>query len=109
ESDRAARRLRRGETLRGGDDHGVSPPAPRRYQNCSDLQHVRFADAPARWTRRTSVYRPGVEWPTAQRLRRRLPDALILLSVRFDRRDFQTRDERFPRTSKSGESARDDD
>ena len=51
EPDRAARRLRRGEALRGGADDGVPPPAGRGHVHRPDLQHVRNAHAPARRAR----------------------------------------------------------
>ena len=46
EPDRPARRLRRGEALRRGDDDGLPPPAGRRHVDRADLQHVRPAHAP---------------------------------------------------------------
>ena len=41
-------------------------------------------------------------------IRRRVADALVLLRVRFDRWNFQARDERFPRAGQPRQSARDD-
>ena len=49
--DRPARRVRRGEALRGGADDGVPPPAGRRHVHRPDLQHLRHAHAPARRAR----------------------------------------------------------
>ena len=39
--DRPARRLRRGQALRGGADDGLPPPAGRRHGDRADLQHLR--------------------------------------------------------------------
>ena len=43
--DRPARRLRRGEALRRGDDDGLSRAAGSRHRDRPDLQHLRPADA----------------------------------------------------------------
>ena len=59
EPDRAARRLRRGEALRRGDDDGVPPPAGARHRDRADLQHVRPAHAPERRARDPDVSAPG--------------------------------------------------
>ena len=108
ESYRAARRLRRSETIRRSHHHGLPPVSPRGHANRSHLQHVRSADALARRPRGASVYRASPQRPTTQRIWRRVADALILLRVRFDRWHFQARDERFPRAGQPRQSARDD-
>ena len=77
--DRAARRLRRGQALRRGADDGLPPPAGRRHGDRADLQHLRPADAPARRPRDPDVPAPGAPGPPDHRVRRRLPDALVLL------------------------------
>ena len=83
---RPARLLRRGEALRRGDD-GRLPRLPRhRHADRPDLQHVRPADAPERRADRPVPHRAGAEGRAAHRLRRRLPDPLLLLRLRPDRR-----------------------
>ena len=82
EPDRAARRLRRGQALRRGHDHGLSPLSQDRHQDCPHLQHLRSAHAPARRPRGAGVHRPGAHRPAADRLRRRQADAELLLRLR---------------------------
>src|SRR4051812_25013882 len=88
EPDRTARGLRRSEALRGSDDDGVSPLPRDRHEDRPDLQHLRPADAIARWASGAGVHRPGVERNPAHDFWGWLPDALVLLRVGFDRRDF---------------------
>ena len=57
--DRAARRLRRGEAFRRGDDDGLSPLSRHRHQDRPHLQHLRSAHATARRARRAGLHRPG--------------------------------------------------
>ena len=59
--DRPARRLRRGEALRRGDDDGLSPPAGRRHRDRADLQHVRAEDAPQRRPRISTFLHQALE------------------------------------------------
>ncbi len=82
EPDRPARRLRRGETLRGGADDGVSPPAGRRHVHRAHLQHVRAAHAPARRARDSDLRAPGARERAAHRVWRRLADEKLLLCRR---------------------------
>ena len=82
EPDRAARRLRRGQALRRGADDGLPPPAGRGHGDRADLQHLRPADAPARRPRDPDVHAPGAAGPADHRVRRRVADALVLLTCR---------------------------
>ena len=81
EPDRPARRLRRGQALRRGADDGLPPPAGRGHRDRAHLQHLRPADAPARRPRDPDVPAPGAAGPADHRVRRRLPDALVLLRL----------------------------
>ena len=56
---RPARRLRRGQALRRGDDHGLPPLPRRRHAHRPDLQHLRPAHAAER--------RPGDPRPSSTR------------------------------------------
>ena len=80
--DRPARRLRRGEALRRGADDGLPPPAGRRHGDRAHLQHLRPADAAARRPRDPDLHPPGARGEAADRVRRRLPDAELLLRRR---------------------------
>ena len=82
EPDRPARRLRRGQALRRGADDGLPPPAGRGHRDRADLQHLRPADAPARRPRDPDVPAPGAAGPADHGVRRRQPDALVLLRRR---------------------------
>ena len=84
--DRPARRLRRGQALRRGDDDGLPPPAGRQHLHRPDLQHLRPADAPARRPRHPDLPAPGAPGQAAHRLRRRQPDPELLLRRRPDPR-----------------------
>ncbi len=95
--DRPARRLRRGQALRGGADDGLPPPAGRGHGDRADLQHLRHAHAPARRPRDPDVPAPGARQPADHRLRRRQPDALLLLRQRPDPRDHRAGGVRPPR------------
>src|SRR5262249_29280924 len=106
---RTARGLRRSQTIRRSNDNGLPPLSPRRYANRANLQHVRSANALARWARRSGVYRTGPDRAITDGVRGRIADSLILLRVRFNRWDFQACDERFSRTGEHRQSARDDD
>ena len=86
EPDRPARRLRRGQALRRGADDGLPPPAGRGHGDRADLQHLRPADAPARRPRDPDVPAPGAAGPADHGLRRRQPDAVVLLRDRPHRR-----------------------
>ena len=56
---RPARRVRRGQALRRGDDHGL-PPLPRRgHPHRADLQHLRPADAARRRPGGVELHRAG--------------------------------------------------
>ena len=68
--DRPARRLRRGEALRRGDDDGLPPPAGRRHLDRSHLQYLRPADAGARRAGDPDLPAPGARGPAADRVRR---------------------------------------
>ena len=57
--DRAARRVRRGEALRRGDDDGLSPVPRRRHAHRPHLQHLRTAHAAQRRPRRLELHRAG--------------------------------------------------
>ena len=59
QSDRAARRVRRGEALRRGADDDVPHAAGRRHVHRADLQHVRAAHAPQRRARVGQLPQPG--------------------------------------------------
>ena len=61
EPDRAARRLRRGEAFRRGDDDGLPPLSRDRYEDRAHLQYLRSAHAVARRAGGAGVYRPGAE------------------------------------------------
>ena len=82
EPDRPARRLRRGEALRRGADDGLPPPAGCRHLHRPDLQHLRPSHAAARRPGDPDVHAPGPRGQAADRLRRRLPDAQLLLRRR---------------------------
>ena len=94
EPDRPARRLRRGEALRGGADDGVPQPAGRGHRDRPDLQHLRAADARPRRPRDPDVRPPGAREQAADRLRRRLSDEELLLRRRPDPRPLPARGER---------------
>ena len=91
EPDRPARRLRRGEALRRGADHGVPPPAGREHGDRADLQHLRAADARERRSRDPDLPPPGARGQAGHRVRRRLADAELLLRGRPDSRDRPAR------------------
>ena len=57
--DRPARRLRRGQAVRRGDDDGLPPLSRRRREDRPDLQHLRPAHAAARRPRGAGVHEPG--------------------------------------------------
>ena len=80
--DRPARRLRRGQALRRGADDGLSAPAGRGHRDRPHLQHLRAADAAARRPRDPDLPAPGAHRQAADGVRRRLPDALLLLRRR---------------------------
>ncbi len=85
ESDRDPRGLRRGQALRRGDDDGL-PPAPRgRRPHRAHLQHLRPAHAAPRRPRDPELHDPGDPRRADHGLRRRRPDALVLLRRRSDR------------------------
>ena len=94
--DRPARRLRRGQALRRGADDGLPPPAGRRHGDRADLQHVRRSDAPPRRPRDPDVPAPGARQPPDHGVRRRQPDALLLLRLRPDPRHHRARRVRPP-------------
>ena len=89
--DRPARRLRRGQALRRGADDGLPPPAGRRHGDHPDLQHLRRAHEPPRRPRDPDVPAPGAPGPADHGLRRRQPDAVVLLRRRPDPRDDRPR------------------
>ena len=57
--DRPARRLRRGQAVRGSDDHRVPPLSQGRHQDRPHLQHLRPAHAHPRRPRRAGVHLAG--------------------------------------------------
>ncbi len=71
ESDRPARRVRRSQALRRGDDDGVSPLSRRGHEDRPHLQHVRPADAHQRRARRAGVHVAGAAQRGRHRVRRR--------------------------------------
>ena len=89
--DRPARRLRRGEALRRGADHGLPPPAGRRHVDRADLQHLRAADARPRRPGDPDLPAPGAAGQADDRVRRRQPDAQLLLRRRPDPRHRRPR------------------
>src|SRR6185503_18983420 len=77
-----ARRVRRGQAVRRGDDNGV-PPGPRGgHPDRPHLQHLRAADEAERRSRGLHVHHPGAERRGHHGVRRRLPDAQLLLRDR---------------------------
>ena len=80
--DRPARGLRRGQALRRGADDGLPPPAGRQHLHRPHLQHLRLADAPARRARDPDLPAPGAPGQAADGVRRRQPDAELLLRGR---------------------------
>ena len=60
EPGRAARRLRRGQTVRRGDDHGLPQGAGRRHRDRSHLQHLRPTDATPGRASHPDVHRSGI-------------------------------------------------
>ena len=79
-------RLRRGQALRRGADHGLSPPAGCRHRDRPDLQHLRPPHAPPRRPGDPHLPAPGAAGPADHRVRRRVSDALVLLRRRPDPR-----------------------
>ena len=77
-----ARRLRRGQALRRGHDHGLPPRARPRRAHRAHLQHLRPAHAAHRRARDPHLRAPGAAGRAHDRLRRRLPDALLHLRLR---------------------------
>ena len=94
EPGRAARRLRRGQALLRGADDGLPPPAGRGHAHRAHLQHLRAADAPARRARDPQLHPPGAGGQADHDLRRRQPDAVVLLRGRPDRGHLPAGDER---------------
>ena len=86
EPDRPAGLLRRRQAGRRNAVHGLPPHAQAQRADRADLQHVRPADAPVRWPRRVELHSPGAARRGHHRLRRRQPDALVLLPRRSGRR-----------------------
>ena len=84
--DRPSRRLRRGEALCRGPDDGLPPTAGRRHGHRSDFQHLRPADAAERRAGDPDVHAAGARGEATHCLRRRLPDAELLLRRRPDPR-----------------------
>ena len=78
--DRPARRLRRGQALRGGADDGLPAPAGRGHLHRADLQYLRPADAAQRRPGRSPPSSPGPDRQAAHRVRRRVPDPLASAS-----------------------------
>ena len=89
--DRPARRVRRGEALRRGADDGLPLPAGRQHGDRAHLQHLRPADAAKRRPRVGDVPPPGARGQAADRVRRRLADAVALLRRRPDPRALPAR------------------
>ena len=106
EPDRAARRVRRGQALCRGAHDGVPPPAGRGHRDRSDLQHIRSAHAPARRPRDPHLPAPGAPGPPDHRVRRRLPDPLILLRGGRDPGADRTRRVRLPQPGQRRQSQR---
>ena len=78
----AARGLRRGQALRRGHHHGLPPLPRRRHPHRPHLQHLRAAHAARRRTGGADARGPGAARRAAHRLRRRVPDAELLLRGR---------------------------
>ena len=68
---RPARRLRRSQALRRGDDHGLPPIPRRRHAHRPHLQHLWPAHAAQRRPRRVELHRAGAARRAADGLRRR--------------------------------------
>ena len=85
ESDRDPRGLRRGQALRRGDDDGLPPPPRGRRPHRAHLQHLRPAHAAPRRPRDPELHDPGDPRRADHGVRRRRPDALVLLRRRPDR------------------------
>src|SRR5205085_2395546 len=96
QSDWSPWRLRRGQALRRSAGHGLPPPAGRRYLNRADLQYVRPEDATPRRPRDPDVPAAGPTGPADHRVRRRLPDPLVLLRRGRDPRLDRARRVRLP-------------
>ena len=84
--DRSPRLLRRRQALRRDAVLRLSPPAPHAHQGGAHLQYLRPAHASERRTRRVQLHRAGAERRADHALRRRQPDARLLLRRRPDRR-----------------------
>ena len=84
--DRPALVLRRGQALRRDAVLRLPAPAPPRDQGGAHLQHLRAADARPRRPRRVELHRAGAARRADHDLRRRQPDALVLLRRRPGRR-----------------------
>ena len=82
QSDRPARRVRRGEAVRRGAHDGVPPAAGRRHRDRADLQHVRPSHATARRSRDPHVHSPGARGEAVDGVRQRRADAELLLRRR---------------------------
>ena len=80
--------LRRGQTFLGSDGHGLSSRPRPRDPHRSDLQHLRSAHASQGRAGGPGVHSAGAHRRAADGLRRRFPDALVLLRRRSDRRDL---------------------
>ena len=81
-----SRCLRRGQAVRRGADDGV-PPLPRsRDAHRAHLQYVRPSYASGRWARPAHLHGTGHEGRADYDLRRRQPDAVLLLRRRSGRR-----------------------
>ena len=59
EPDRPARRLRRSQAVRRGDDGGLPPISRRRHEDRAHLQHLRAADARQGRAGRPELHLPG--------------------------------------------------
>jgi Nucleoside-diphosphate-sugar epimerases len=70
------------------------------------LQHLRPAHAPARRPRDPDLPPPGAPGPADHRVRRRLPDALVLLRIRPHRRHHPPRRVRLPPAGQRRQSQR---
>ena len=85
---RTALLLRRGQALRGDAVLRLSPAAQPRHQSRAHLQHLWAAHASQRWARGLEFHRAGAEGRADHDLRRRQPDAVVLLCRRSDRRFY---------------------
>ncbi len=106
--DRPARSLRRGEALRRSHHHGLPPRPRRRHAHRPHLQHLRAAHAPQGRPRGAELHRAGAARRGPHGLRRRQPDAELLLRERSRGGHFAPPAQRLRAARQPRQSARDD-